>query len=436
MPPQGAYDRRSPMAPTRPPLQHPPQEEPQLAVSAPAAPQHEGLTRDTVQALSRSAGNRAVTRMLAERRLGRQPDGGTVAPPAPADAGADGGAPAAPSREQKLAAFRDHVKNGAWDQAVLEANSWSEGDIEREMRAPAVTHQARVEMYKATLVVMFDWPRVVRDKIKLVDAAASVEGRKAYFHFARTQALWQRIAIALGGFESDADIVEMVGWLLPQELTALRDAAMAAGLTARVTGPVRDRIRLHVADEMGSMQGQSAAWTPSGGAAARGPTRTPNTFAAWAEAASETAAPPIDPATTINCWEMVLLAAYRAGALRWQWIHDLYVATPPDSWSAELQRRLTPGGKTRYDRTARPARPRRGDIVYFDGAAHVALGTGVRAADGSDDVYTFWPPTSIAVYTRGTVDKVKTDTIEKLAAFIDGMHPGVACVVEFGAPPW
>jgi hypothetical protein len=283
---------------------------------------------------------------------------------------------------------------------------------------------------------MFDWPPVVRDKLKLVDPAASVEGRKAYFHYARTQALWHRIAIALGGFDSDADIVEMVAWLLPQELTALRDAATTAGLTSRVTGPVHDRIRLRVADEMGGMQGQRAAWTPSAGQAGRPPGVGPNTFATWAEAASEAAAPVIDPATTINCWEMVLLAAYRAGVLSWQWIHDLYVATPPDRWSAELQRRLTPAGKTRYDRAARAVRPRRGDIVYFDGAAHVALGTGVVAADGSDDVYTFWPPTSIATYTRGTVDQVKTDTIEKLAAFIDNMHPGRACVVEFGAPPW
>jgi hypothetical protein len=337
-------------------------------------------------------------------------------------------------RQQKLAAFRDHVANSRWEPAVLEANSWSRGDIEREMAAPAVSRDARIAMYRQTLISMFDWPDTVRQVIASTDAAAAVEGRRAFFHYARTQAQWHRIAVALDGFADDAIIVDLVGWLLPQELAPLRDAALLAGSPARVVTPVRDRIRLAVADTMSAMQGQSAAWMPSGGAAARPPGVAPNTFAAWAEAASESAAPPIASATTINCWEMVLLAAYRSRAITWQWIHDAYVAAPPGSWGAELERRLTPGGRTPYDRVGRNPRPRRGDIVYFNDTAHVALATGAVGASGSDEVYTFWPPPDVVPYGRGTVDQVKTSTIELLAAFIERRWG--RCVVETGAPAW
>ena len=72
----------------------------------------------------------------------------------------------------------------------------------------------------------------------------------------------------------------------------------------------------------------------------------------------------------------------------------------------------------------------RGDLIFFNGAAHVALATGKK-----DEVDTFWPPPDNSAYHAGTVDKVKTSTISALSDWMKN-HFGHAPVVEFGAPVW
>jgi hypothetical protein len=67
-----------------------------------------------------------------------------------------------------------------------------------------------------------------------------------------------------------------------------------------------------VAAEMRKMLGSKAKWVPSGAGSG-------NTFEVWASAPTEGKAPPLKSSTTINCWEMVLLAAYRKGVIDWNW---------------------------------------------------------------------------------------------------------------------
>jgi hypothetical protein len=74
------------------------------------------------------------------------------------------------------------------------------------------------------------------------------------------------------------------------------------------------------------------------------------------------------------------------------------------------------------------SKPNRGDIVFFDGLAHVALATGKK-----DKVYTFWPPPgkpSIA----NTIDKVKISTIKALSDYMTPIWG--APPVTYGAPGW
>ncbi len=179
-----------------------------------------------------------------------------------------------------------------------------------------------------------------------------------------------------------------------------------------------------VAHQMQGLLGERAAWQGSGGRGAG----TGNTFQRWALADTETTAPPLTPATSINCWEMILYAAYQAGVINWLWIHDLYVNHPMENWVGRLTRATsgyTPG-----------AALQRGELVFFDGLAHVALATG-----SGDEVYTFWPPPDIpfdvnAPFFR-TVDRVKTSTIQLLVdAITRGRRPPRAPVVTHGQPSW
>ena len=179
---------------------------------------------------------------------------------------------------------------------------------------------------------------------------------------------------------------------------------------------IRDNPLEETADEMTSLVGERAAWTPSGPTAVVGNT-SGNDFADWASAASEHTAPKVLPSTTINCWEMVLLSAFRAGVLSWNWIHNLYVNVDINDWPDTMS-----SSRTVY--TAGDVIPR-GYLVFFDGVNHVALATG-----NPDEVLTFWPPPDIVQYSSGQVDEVKIRSISSLTTVMG------APVVEYGAPSW
>ena len=152
-------------------------------------------------------------------------------------------------------------------------------------------------------------------------------------------------------------------------------------------------------------------------------------FQVWASAATEAPFPAVTSTTVMNCWEAVLLSAYRAGAVSWNWIHNLYTAVPYSAagWETAMLR----GGRTTYRIPGpNPVMPQRGDLVFFDGVAHVGLATG-----SGSNIYTFWPPPNTPFTPGGTTDKVKIFTIEDLVAWWVPNFKSTP-VVEFGAPAW
>jgi Domain of unknown function (DUF4157) len=174
-------------------------------------------------------------------------------------------------------------------------------------------------------------------------------------------------------------------------------------------------------DAMERSVGTRMVWNPTGPGSG-------TTFEAWASAPTETPFPAVTATTDMNCWEAVMLAAHRAGSINWDWIHNLYTTVPFADWVAAMSR----GPRQRYALSGFSLhRPQRGDLVFFDGLAHVALATG----NGSD-VYTFWPPPD-TLLRPGTPDRVKVVTIEDLAAWWVTTTPTPPPpVVEFGAPSW
>ena len=168
--------------------------------------------------------------------------------------------------------------------------------------------------------------------------------------------------------------------------------------------------------------GRNSTWVPSGPGSR-------NTFERWASAPTEGAAPPIESITTINCWEMVLMAAFRARMITWQWIHDLYIQDAGDisAWYDALPARLTAGGTRPYIPGTPPAR---GDLVFFDGASHVSMATG-----NGDEIYTFWPPPNTQFTSGGTLDAVKVSTIHALSDYMD-VEMGSIPTVTIGTPAW
>jgi hypothetical protein len=203
--------------------------------------------------------------------------------------------------------------------------------------------------------------------------------------------------------------------------------------------------RLAVANRMGTMADPAApthaVWHPSG--------NDPNAtdFSHWAMAATEDATFTVSATTVINCWEMVLYTAWKQGALPWSTIHAIYTYAGPTDWFVELANRIVRGGAQTWDRGTHLPRPRRGDVVMFDGANHVALATGVVDGAGTH-TYSFWPPPDVSVVpgrrgpgvgrglAGGTPDRVKDVTIELLAAACDDPASGHVCVVTFGPPIW
>lgn len=171
---------------------------------------------------------------------------------------------------------------------------------------------------------------------------------------------------------------------------------------------------------MAASVGATMVWRPSGPGSA-------TDFESWASAATETPLPAVSPTTKMNCWEAVLLSAYRAGAISWKWIHDLYVLAPMGDWVG----RMSKGPRHVYAIPGpNPRLPQRGDLVFFDGLAHVALATG-----NASEVYTFWPPPNTPFAFGGTTDKVKVFSIESLVSWWTANMPP-APVVEFAAPAW
>lgn len=189
----------------------------------------------------------------------------------------------------------------------------------------------------------------------------------------------------------------------------------------------RAHTQLGVANEMGSMVGDTARWRPSG----RG---SGTTFQVWASAPAQGPTPTLSALTVINCWEMVMLAAFRSGALTWPRIHAIYTSGAPD-WFAFLVNELSFNNRIPYNPASPASRPVAGDIVFFDGAGHIALAKGTLDGVGRTEIYSFWPPPNTAFTAGGTIDQVKITTIEELNDYwVASGRP--AFVIEYATPNW
>ncbi len=170
--------------------------------------------------------------------------------------------------------------------------------------------------------------------------------------------------------------------------------------------------------------GTTMVWKPSGPGSG-------TDFESWASATTEKPFPKVKSTSVMNCWEAVLLAAYMSGSISWNWIHNMYVAVSPSDWVSTMSK----GPRQTYTLSGPNLHyPQRGDIVFFDGIAHVALATGKTSGVGSE-VYTFWPPPNTPFTSGGTTDKVKVSTIEAIVNWWSKNLPPKP-VVEFGAPNW
>lgn len=138
--------------------------------------------------------------------------------------------------------------------------------------------------------------------------------------------------------------------------------------------------------------------------------------------------------TTLNCWEAILYAAYKVGALTWRDLNTVYttVAADPD---LSLMTAMV-GTHPRYAYVNGASEPERGDLVFFDGLAHVALAAG-RKRGTETVIYSFWPAPDVEFSDslNGTADRVKECTIEELVTVMQGWT-GLAPVVQFADPAW
>ncbi|HTN06762.1 DUF4157 domain-containing protein [Agriterribacter sp.] len=185
--------------------------------------------------------------------------------------------------------------------------------------------------------------------------------------------------------------------------------------------------QLLVATQMGGLVGQTATWKPSNPASG-------TTFQLWASAPVQGPDIALGAITVINCWEMVMLAAFRSGVMTWPRIHAIYTSGAPD-WFSFLVSQLSFNNRIPYNPASPAKRPVAGDVVFFDGAAHVALAAGTLDGMGRTMIYSFWPPPNTAFTAGGTIDDVKITTIEQLNDYWVGRGKP-AFKIEFTTPNW
>lgn len=375
--------------------------------------------------LQRRVGNSAVSQMLIRRQgtTGRS----AVVQRQPRSA--------APTASDLSLQFQQRLGGAApdYNAAALTLNGMSDADMEVELRALNPAVQSLLFLGALRTMLMWPPPHRVTDIIHRLNLTASRDGLITYFRESVTYSHWHEAAVALNGL-SDPDIATTIALppLSTAQLVQIRDAARQnmAGWNTRVVTPIGALLQGASANELDGLVGSRATWIGSGPGSG-------NTFERWASAPTQGTTPPVQPSTRINCWEMVLLAAFRAGTINWQWIHDAYTATGVGHWAAFLANKLTPAGRQTYSRRNPGPTPRRGDIVLWNGISHVAMAVGGRDGAGRTKVYSFWPPPGTAFVRGGTADAVKITTIEELADYMDdnGMSAGVT-LVEFGPGPW
>lgn len=179
--------------------------------------------------------------------------------------------------------------------------------------------------------------------------------------------------------------------------------------------------------------------------------KSDRTFQNWAESPTARPLPLLRPETVLNCYEMILYAAVRGSVQTHADVHAIYSfrktadGRPPAEWFDRLPDLLAPHGRQRFRLADRNGpRPRRGDLVFWNGSIHISIATGRTYRDGSPEVLTFWPPPGEHCPNRNgdwsRLDAVKKSSIRELLDYVPTVPTdegfGRAVVVEFGPGPW
>ena len=201
---------------------------------------------------------------------------------------------------------------------------------------------------------------------------------------------------------------------------------------------ISDAVLMHWLDVARSRMGMTTTaegtvgtgqWVPVTPTDVNTPGAAPSDFVRWMLAGG---AEPNAATGKMNCWEMVLFSAYRAGYLSETKMRGFYtraktaMTTSNDvmEFPRTLERELRGSAEQTYDPADKNSpRPLRGDLVIFkEAAGHVALATGQRV-NGQIEVVSHWPPPD-GKFT------VKRTTIEALL-------PSVKVkTAKFWSPSW
>jgi cell wall-associated NlpC family hydrolase len=148
--------------------------------------------------------------------------------------------------------------------------------------------------------------------------------------------------------------------------------------------------------------------------------RNVNDFATWMRGGPA----PAGSSAKMNCWEVVMYAAFVAGLVteaRLRQIHaDAATAASGSSSGADYYRVLYAALGGPGSPLAAAASPERGDLIFFNFPAHVALSLGSRSASGEREVMSLWilPPDPTG--TR-FVNNLQRTTIEALLRAMNGI---------------
>ncbi|WP_026343786.1 hypothetical protein [Nocardia sp. BMG111209] len=178
-------------------------------------------------------------------------------------------------------------------------------------------------------------------------------------------------------------------------------------------------------------------------------------FDEWAKSDRVDGMPGFTINTVANCIKLPLYAGalggvvdrgYLRSLIRFEWWNDTLVddggaglvwrdgrAIDPaetDQHSRVNLLALAPHGVREYDGAATHA-PDRGDLVFFGGLHHVAVASGRIAADGSPEVFSFWP-----YDTWPKLDTVHTSSIDTESARLAEVGGVAGLGVEYGPGPW
>jgi hypothetical protein len=170
-------------------------------------------------------------------------------------------------------------------------------------------------------------------------------------------------------------------------------------------------------------------WVRATAGDVQAPTTAASEFTKWMLGAGHEP----NPATgKLNCWEMVLFSAYRAGHLTEDAMRKMYTGAKTAMTASgdtmqfprTLEQSMRSSAEQIYDPTKPDSpRPLRGDLVIFkEAASHVALATG-NLMGGQVEIVSHWGPPDHSL-------QVKITTIEALLPFA-----GVT-VAKFWSPKW